>query len=133
MHALTRPVVALILSGGGLVLLYFTPIYVLSTQRSWVHLLVHVHLVLAGAVFAWVIARPDPAPGRATVRTRLIVLGISVAIHASVGQLLYAGLLVRVHEPINEMRSAGSLMYFGGDSAELLLALALLLTSRPPT
>jgi putative membrane protein len=130
-HALTRPVVALILSGGGLVVLYFTPIYVLSTQRSWMHLLVHVHLVLAGALFAWVIAGPDPAPGRATVRTRLIVLGISVAIHASVGQLLYAGLLVRVHEPIDEMRSAGSLMYFGGDIAELLLALALPLTWRP--
>lgn len=104
-HALTRPVVALILSSGGLVLLYLTPVNVLSTQRSWAHLLVHVHLVLAGALFAWVIAGPDPAPGRASVRTRLIVLGISVAIRASVGQLLYAGLLTRVHEPINEMRS----------------------------
>jgi putative membrane protein len=44
---------------------------------------------------------------------------------------MYAGLFVRVDAPAAELRAAGSLMYFGGDIAELLLALALLLTWRP--
>jgi putative membrane protein len=130
-RGLTRPVVALALSSGGLVVLYLTPLYELSTRHTGVHLLVHAHLLLSGALFAWVIAGPDPAPGRPGVRPRLVVLGAAVAVHASVAQLLYAGLLVQVHEPVVEMQAAGNLMYFGGDIAELLLAVALLVTWRP--
>ncbi len=127
---LTCPVVALALSSGGLVLLYFTPLYDLSTRNGLVHGLVHLHMVLAGLLFAWVIAGPDPAPRRASVPVRLVVLGLAILVHALVAQLLYAGLLVQVREPVAEMRAAGNLMYFGGDLIELLLALALLLTWR---
>lgn len=129
-RVLTRPVVALALSSGGLVLLYLTPLYDLSTRSTAVHVLVHAHLVASGALFAWVVAGPDPAPRRAGVRARLVVLDVAIAVHASVAQLLYAGLLVQVHEPVAQMQAAGSLMYFGGDIAELLLAVALLVTWR---
>jgi putative membrane protein len=131
LHVLTNPWLALLLSTGGLVGLYVTPLYEATTEHAWLHHLVHLHVVLAGCLFAWVIAGPDPAPNRPTVRTRLVVLGVSIATHASTAQLLYGGLLVDVHEPAVEMRAAGSLMYFGGDIAELLLAVALLVTWRP--
>jgi putative membrane protein len=36
-----------------------------------------------------------------------------------------------VHEPVAQLQAAGDLMYFGGDVAELLLALALLSSWRP--
>lgn len=130
-RTLSTPVVALVLSSGGLVLLYFTPLYELSTRSTPVHVLVHVHLVLSGFLFAWVIAGLDPAARRSSVRQRLVVLGIAVVVHAGVSQLLYAGLLVQVDEPVDQMRAAGSLMYFGGDVAELLLALVMLLAARP--
>jgi putative membrane protein len=130
-HVLANPVVALLLSSGGLVALYFTPLYELGARDGTVHAIVHVHLLLSGALFACVVAGPDPAPRRASVRTRLVVLGIAVAVHASVAQLMYAGLFVRVDAPAAELRAAGSLMYFGGDIAELLLALALLRSWRP--
>ena len=111
--------------------LYLTPLYAATTTSEPLHALVHVHLVASGYLFAWVVAGPDPAPRRATVRTRLVVLGMAVAVHAVVAQLLFAGLLVQVHEPVAEMQAAGNLMYFGGDVAELLLAVALLLTWKP--
>jgi putative membrane protein len=130
-HLLTRPVTALTLSSGGLIGLYFTPLYAASTRSGTVHALVHLHLIAAGLLFAWVIAGPDPAPGRAGVRSRLLALGAAVAVHASVAQLIFAGMLVQVREPIDQMRAAGNLMYFGGDLAELLLAIALLATWRP--
>jgi putative membrane protein len=129
-HVLTHPAVALLLSSGGLVVLYLTPVYELSTQHPLVHVLVHAHLLASGFLFASVVVGLDPAPRRVGTRTRLVVLGVSIAIHASVAQLLYAGLLVQVHEPVVQMQAAGSLMYFGGDLAELLLALALLVTAR---
>ncbi|WP_212723066.1 cytochrome c oxidase assembly protein [Nocardioides jishulii] len=130
-HVLTHPVTALVLSSGGLLVLYFTPLYRLSTEQTWVHVLVHLHLVLSGFLFAWVIAGLDPAPRRAGVRTRLVVLGVSIFVHACVSQLLYAGIWVQVDAPVAQLRAAGNLMYFGGDIAELALALVMLLAARP--
>jgi putative membrane protein len=130
-HVLAHPVAALVLASGGLMALYFTPLYEVSTRSDAVHGLVHVYLLASGLLFAWAIAGPDPGPGRPPVLVRLVVLGAAVAVHATVAQLLYAGLLVDVHEPAAEMQAAGSLMYFGGDTAELLLAVALLFTWRP--
>ncbi|WP_110240055.1 cytochrome c oxidase assembly protein [Nocardioides gilvus] len=129
---LTTPSLALLAASGGLVLLYFTPLYALSTHHTPVHVLVHVHLVLSGFLFAWVIAGLDPAARRHSVRARLVALGIAIAVHATVSQLLYAGVWVQVQEPMPQMQAAGSLMYFGGDLAELLLALVMLLAARPP-
>lgn len=130
-RVLSTPLVALQLSSGGLVLLYFTDLYRWSTESPTVHLLVHVHLVLSGFLFAWVIVGLDPSPHRASVRTRLFTLAAAIVVHSAVSQLLYAGLWVRVDEPARQLQAAGSLMYFGGDIAELLLALVMLLAARP--
>jgi putative membrane protein len=132
LHVLANPWLALLLATGGTAALYLTPLYAATTRSELVHGLVHLHFVLSGYLFAWVVAGPDPAPGRPSVPTRLVVLGVSIAVHASLAQLLYAGLLVHVHEPAAQLRAAGDLMYVGGDTAELLLALALLLTWRRP-
>jgi putative membrane protein len=130
-HLLANPGVALLLSTGGLVAFYFTPLYGASTRHEWLHAAVHLHFLGSGCLFAWMVAGPDPAPWRPTVRLRLVVLGLAVAVHASAAQLLYAGLLVQVHQPVAQMQAAGDLMYFGGDIAELLLALALLSSWHP--
>jgi len=127
---LATPLVAFLLSSGGLVVLYFTPLYRWSTESDAVHLLVHVHLVLSGFLFAWVVVGLDPTPHRASIRARLVTLGASIVVHSAVSQLLYAGLWVQVDEPARQLRAAGSLMYFGGDTAELLLALAMLVAGR---
>jgi putative membrane protein len=129
-HLLTRPVTALVLSSGGLIVLYFTPVYAVSTRDETVHALVHLHLIASGLLFAWVVAGADPAPRRAGVRSRLLALGVAVAVHATVAQLIFAGALVQIREPVTQMRAAGNLMYFGGDLAELVLAIALLATWR---
>lgn len=131
LHVVANPWVALLLSAGGTVVLYLTPLYEATTREPALHGVVHLHFLMSGCLFAWVVAGPDPAPGRASIRTRLIVLGVSIAVHASLAQLLYAGLLVQVREPAAEMQAGGDLMYVGGDIAELLLAVALLVSWRP--
>src|SRR5918998_130921 len=45
---LTEPVVAAVLSVGGLWVVYGTPVYALSQFYGWVHLLVHAHLLITG-------------------------------------------------------------------------------------
>jgi putative membrane protein len=131
MRVLTHPVTALVLSAGGMYVLYGTPLYRVAAEQPVVHALVHLHFLLSGCLFAWVIAGPDPAPRRPPVPYRLVVLGIAVAAHAALAQLLYAGWVFDIEAPASQVRGAAEVMYYGGDIAEILLALALVTTWRP--
>lgn len=125
------PATALVLNLGGLVALYCTPLYAAAAREPALHHLIHLHFLASGYLFAWVIAGPDPAPARPSVPARLVVLGVAIAGHAVISQLLYAGLFVQVQAPHGELRQAGELMYYAGDIAELLLAFALVSSWRP--
>jgi putative membrane protein len=131
LHLIANPVTALALNLGGVAALYFTPLYTVTTLSPILHVVVSGHFLAAGCLFAWVIAGPDPAPRRPGVPTRLVVLGIAITGHAVLAQLLYAGAFVAIPASPDEFRAAGDLMYYGGDIAELLLALALVTTWRP--
>lgn len=129
--AATHPAVLLVANIGGLAVLYFTPVFGIADSNPALHTLIHVHFFVAGYLFAWMITGPDPGPDRPTVRTRLVVLGIAIAGHAVIAQLLYAGLFVQVEATPDDLRAGGTLMYYWGDIAEIILALSLLLTWKP--
>ncbi|MEV0974834.1 cytochrome c oxidase assembly protein [Microtetraspora glauca] len=131
LHVAVNPWFALVLNIGGMAAVYFTPVYRLVSGGQVSHHLVHLHFLLAGYLFAWVIAGPDPAPRRPSVKTRLVVLGVAITSHATLAQFMYAGLFVDVRVPVTGLRGAAEIMYYGGDIAELLLAMALLTTWRP--
>ncbi|MFF5172927.1 cytochrome c oxidase assembly protein [Micromonospora sp. NPDC000089] len=125
-----HPITGLLLTAGGLYALHLTPLYRATLAHPGLHGLVLLHFLASGYVFTWAIAGPDPGPHRPGVPLRLVVLGLSVAAHATLAQLMYAGLVDTV-APAAQLRSAATLMYYGGDLAEILLALALLATWRP--
>jgi putative membrane protein len=129
---LTNPATALGLSTGSLAVLYFTPLYNATTDHLTLHWLLHAHFLLSGFLFAYVIAGPDPALARPSVRARLVVLGIAIAAHATISQLMYGGFYADIHAPITQVQGGAQIMYYGGDIAELLLATALVATWRPP-
>ncbi|WP_380830514.1 cytochrome c oxidase assembly protein [Sphaerisporangium rhizosphaerae] len=131
LHAVAGPWTAAAINLGGLATLYATPLYRAASGSPALHVLVHAHVVAAGCLFAWVIAGPDPAPRRPPVPRRLVVLGVAIAAHAALSQLMYAGLLPGLDAPAAERQGAAEIMYYGGDIAELLLALAMLTTWRP--
>lgn len=130
-RVLTNPILLLVANLGGLALLYFTPLFEIAEANPLVHGVIHVHFFVAGYLFAWMIAGPDPGPDRPSVRARLVILGVAIAGHAVIAQLLYAGIFVKVPAPQQELQDGGTLMYYWGDIAEILLALALLVTWRP--
>ncbi|MER5578032.1 cytochrome c oxidase assembly protein [Streptomyces massasporeus] len=130
-RAIAHPAVGLALSTGGLAVLYFTPLYNAITADPAAHWLLHAHFLLSGCLFAYAIAGPDPAPARPGVRARLVYLGVAIAAHAVISQLMYGGFRVDIHAPIDEVRGGAEIMYYGGDLAELLLAAALVATWRP--
>ena len=128
---LTHPAGALVLSLGGLALVLLTPLSGLVRTGGLLHVLWLVHVLAAGYLFAWVIAGPDPAPHRPSVTARLVALGLAIAVHAGLSQLLYAGVLGQVTATAVERRGAAEWMYYGGDLAELALAVALVVGWRP--
>ncbi|MFG2062876.1 cytochrome c oxidase assembly protein [Micromonospora sp. NPDC048871] len=130
-RTLLHPVTGLLLTAGGLWLLYLTPLYRATFSSSALHDLVNLHFLLSGLLFTWSIAGPEPYRHRARVPVRLVVLGAAIVAHASLAQLLYAGLLVDVPASPDQLRAGAAVMYYGGDLAEILLALALLASWRP--
>jgi putative membrane protein len=123
-RTVAHPVTALLLTTGGLAALYLTPLYARMLTDPPLHQVMTVHFVLSGCLFAWVVAGADPAPHRPSVPARLVLLGVAIAAHATLSQLLYAGAFVQV--PAADRQAGATLMYYGGDLAELLLAGAVL-------
>jgi cytochrome c oxidase assembly factor CtaG len=127
-HVLSHPVTAAVLSTGGLFAVLLTPLYAEAEQHPLLHHGLHLHYLAAGYLFVWAIAGPDPAPGRPGMWTRTLTLLVAAAGHAVLAKFLYAhaGVLPPgAGEQPDAVRAAAQLMYYGGDAAELLLAVAL--------
>lgn len=124
----TDPFLAGVINVGSMYLLYLTPLYALSSQGGPVHHLVHLHFLLAGCLFTWAIAGPEPTPHRPRVAVRVVALVLAAAAHAHLGKLLYARaetLPPGTGYGVAEVQAAAQWMYYGGDLAEVLLATAL--------
>ena len=128
---LTHPATALCLVIGTLTLLYCTPLYAWARADPAVHQVMDVHFLISGSLFAWAVAGPDPAPHRPSVPVRLIILGVAVAAHATLSQLLYAGAYVHIPADALDRQAGATIMYYGGDLTELALAGALVATWKP--
>lgn len=123
-----HPITAAVLSTGGLFVVMLTPVYAVAESNSAVHYALHLHFLVAGYLFAWAIAGPDPAPGRPSMPVRTAVLVGAAGAHAFLAKYLYAhaaDLPPDASWGIAEVQDAAQLMYYGGDLAELLLAVAL--------
>ncbi len=131
MVALTHPITALLLDVGGLYLLYLTPLFATSLDDALLGGWLHLHFLLAGYLFVWSIAGPDPAPSRPGFALRLGVLFAAIAAHGILAKLMYGyGYPQGTAFSPEQLEAAAQLMYYGGSLAELLLV-ALLFAARP--
>ncbi|MCO1595395.1 cytochrome c oxidase assembly protein [Micromonospora sp. RHAY321] len=132
LHLLAHPITAALLSTGGLALVLLTPLYAAAERQPALHHALHLHYLAAGYLFAWSLAGPDPAPRRPGLAVRVGALLGAAAGHAALAKYLYAHadtLPPGLTDPDPAaFRSAAQLMYYGGDVAELLLAVALFAT-----
>lgn len=127
-RVLSHPLVAGVVDMGGLYVLYLTGLYAASMSSTLLHGVVGVHFVLAGGLFAWAVAGPDPAPHRPGVRVRVVALVLAAGAHAYLATLLYArapALPPGGGHTAAEIEQAAQWMYYGGDLAEVALAVAL--------
>ncbi|WP_293782514.1 cytochrome c oxidase assembly protein [uncultured Aeromicrobium sp.] len=119
-RVLVHPVVTAVLNAGGLWVLYTTDLFTHMHASTWVYVLVHAHLAVAGYLFTASLIGPDPAP-RASFGLRACVLVVFVASHSVLAKWLYA------HPPadVADGRVGAQLMYYGGDAVDVLLMVLL--------
>ena len=119
MQVITNPLFAGILNIAGLWLLYTTELYMLMQQNMIIHILVHIHVFLAGYLFTMSIIYMEPTPHRLSFTYRSVVLVLAFAAHSILSKYIYA------HPPsgitVSQAEAGGQIMYYGGDITELIL------------
>lgn len=84
-RVVAHPLVTLPLFVGSLYVLYFTPLYVATLRNDTLHELLHAHFLLAGCLFFWPLLSVDPVPGRLPYFGRLLLVFVTLPVHAWLG------------------------------------------------
>ena len=65
--------------------LYFSGWYEATLRSTYVHEMMHVHLVTVGALFLWPLVGVDPVPGRVAYPFRMLLMAMTLPFHAFLG------------------------------------------------
>ena len=134
---LAFPPVAATVFAGSLIAFYYTGLFGLALTTHVGHELMHLHFLVAGYLFAWVLIGVDPGPARIGYPLRLLVLFATMAFHAFFGIALLQGTTVlqqayfaAVHRPwgpglLADQQAGGGLAWALGEVPTLLIALVL--------
>jgi len=111
--------------------LYFTGWYRASLESVFVHEMMHVHLVVVGALFFWPLVGVDPLPGRVGYPFRVLLTVLTLPFHAFLGvtimgqtTLLGGDWYPSLHDgpmgawlpdPLADQELAGGLLWGSGD------------------
>jgi putative membrane protein len=113
------PFVAAVLNIGGLWLLYATSLYEMMHHHVLLHVLVHIHVFLAGYLFTAAMIYIDPAPHRTPFLYRGAIFVLALTGHGILSKYIYANPPAGVSQA--QAESGAMLMYYGGDAVDLIL------------
>jgi putative copper resistance protein D len=91
LSVLGHPLVASGLFAGSLIAFYYSPLFELSLRTHTGHVLMHLHFLLTGYLFASVLIGVDPGPRRPAYPLRLVLLLATMTFHAFFGVALVGG------------------------------------------
>lgn len=114
-----HPVVASILNLGGLWLLYTTNLYAMMHYNTLWHVVIHMHIFLAGYLFTVSMIYVDLVHHRFNFPFRAIIFVLFLAGHGILSKYIYANPPADVETA--QAQSGGMLMYYGGDAIDLVL------------
>ncbi|RIV39712.1 cytochrome c oxidase assembly protein [Micromonospora radicis] len=137
-RALTHPVVALALYVASLYLLYFTGLYELAVRSHAAHLAMVVHFLGVGYLFFWAVIGVDPAPRRIPHPLKMVLVLISMVLHAFLGVALMQSATVLAADwwaaldrpwgptPLQDQWAAGGIAWSFGELPTVIVMGALL-------
>lgn len=120
---ISNPITASILNIGGLYLLYMTNLFHIMHESTWIFVLVHLHVFLAGYLFTISIIYVDITAHRYSFTFRAIVLILALGFHKVLTKLIYANPMAGFST--EDIHQGAMLMYYGGDIIDLILIITL--------
>jgi len=132
-----HPLVAAGLFAGSLIAFYYSPLFALSLRTHTGHVLMHVHFLLVGYLFASVLIGVDPGPARPPYPMRFLLLFATMAFHAFFGVTLIEGTQLLAPDvlgvlgrtwgssPIVDQQYGGAVAWGVGEIPTLLLGLGI--------
>ncbi|HKG52447.1 MAG TPA: cytochrome c oxidase assembly protein [Actinomycetales bacterium] len=103
LRVLGNPLVAAGLFAGSLIVFYYSPLFELSLRTHTGHLLMHLHFLLTGYLFASVLIGVDPGVRHPPYPLRLVLLFATMAFHAFFGLALLSGSQLLAPEVLTEL------------------------------
>jgi len=116
--------------------LYFSGWYDASLHSTYVHEMMHLHLVLVGTLFFWPLMGVDPLPGRVGYPFRVLLTVLTLPFHAFLGvtimgqeRLIGGSWYPALHDgpmgawlpdPADDQHLAGGILWGSGDLIGLL-------------
>lgn len=95
---LAHPLVAPPFFVVSLMVFYYSPLFVLAMSSYAGHVIMTLHFLLSGYLFAWVLVGIDPGPTRPPYPLRLMILIITMAFHAFFGIVLMSSDVILAEE-----------------------------------
>ena len=135
LQVFANPVVAAAVFFFSLAVFYFTPLFYYALTTHTGHVLMTLHFLMSGYLFAWVLVGIDPGPQRWHPLFLLVVLFATVAFHAFLGVVItgsssllapdfYTALgLDWTPPPLDDQHRGGAIAWGVGEVPTLILAL----------
>lgn len=133
MNVLANPAFASALFFVSLIAFYYTPLFELALKTHTGHILMNIHFLWSGYLFAWALIGIDPGPKKWPAPLRLLVLLITITFHAFFGVAMMTGTsllapgffeaLGYVADPLRDQQAAGTITWGSGEGPTFLLAM----------
>lgn len=126
---LTRPAVTWLLFGGGMVVVYLTPLLERSVHDPVVHALVHLHFFVAGCLFLVGLVGVDRLAHPIPFGGRLLSTLTAVPFHAFLGVVLLSSttpVAADAYPSLSDQRTAAGLLWVMGELFSVAVAAVVL-------
>jgi len=119
---ITHPVPVVIAAYGTMLIYFLSPFYNFSLEHPLIHDLTHLHFLVSGCLFWWLIVGRDPSRWRLSYPAKLGLLAVGIPVNAVLGVSL-TGAVVSIaphFHTLADTKSGGSILWVVGELTSLV-------------
>ncbi len=113
----TNPVLVVLVAYGTMIVYFLTPFYNLSLEHPLLHDLTHLHFLVTGCLFWWLVVGRDPSRWRLSYPAKLGILAVGIPVTAILGvSLTGARVSIAPHfHTVADTQRGGSILWVVGE------------------
>ena len=118
----THPVTVVVASYGTMLVYFLTPFYQFSLEHPLVHDLTHLHFLVSGSLFWWLVIGLDPSRWRLSHGKKMAILAVGIPVTAVLGVALTGARLsiAPMFHSVSDTHAGGSILWVVGELTTLV-------------